>query len=131
MQDDKLTRLPTEPWAIEARYVPGQVYAPADVSRDDVNPRPLSERIPSSGLTGCFSANERTILAVAWRPYQEVFQGVITCMHSDFRIGGLRPGETKEIRGKLYIVPGDEAALLTRFAADFPEQAAAGTGSPR
>ncbi len=28
MIDGKLTRLPTEPWATEARYVPGQVYAP-------------------------------------------------------------------------------------------------------
>ena len=28
-------------------------------------------------------------LATAWEPYQELFQGVIVCMHSDFRIGGL------------------------------------------
>ena|SRR6056297_264889 len=122
MLDGKLTRLPTEPWALTARYEPGQVYAPKHVNRNDVNPRPLSERVPSSGLTGCFSADESMILAVAWEPYQEVFQGVITCMHNDFRIGGLRAGETKTIRGKLYVVPADEAALLARFRKDFPEQ---------
>lgn len=120
MLDGKLTRLPTEPWALNARYVPGQVYAPAHVNRDDVNPRPLSGLVPSSGLTGCYSADEKMILAVAWEPYQEVFQGVITCMHNDFRIGGLAPGETKKIHGKLYLVPADVEALLKRFRQDFP-----------
>lgn len=113
----KLTRMPTPHWATEARYVPGQVWAPRHVDRDDVNPRPLSPDVPSNGLIGCFSADERMILATAWEPYQELFQGVIVCLHSDFRIGGLRPGETKQIRGKLYLVD----ALLARYRKDFPE----------
>lgn len=121
--DGKLTRLPTEPWADKARYVPGQVYCPKDVDRSDVNPRPLSSLVPSCGLCGCFSADEKQILAVAWEPYQEIFQGVIACMHNDFRIGGLAPGERKTIRGKLYIVPADEEKLVERFERDFPEQA--------
>ncbi len=125
MIDNKLTRLPTEPWALKARYVPGQVYAAAGVDRNDVNPRPLSELIPSSGLTGCYSADESMILAVAWEPYQEIFQGVITCMHNDFRIGGLKAGETKRILGKLYVVPADEGALLRRFRRDFPNRKSA------
>lgn len=120
--DGKLTRLPTEPWADKARYTPGQVYSPRHVNRNDVNPRPLSTLVPSHGLTGCYSANEKMILAVAWEPYQELFQGVIACMHSDFRIGGLKPGETKRIRGKLYVVPADEKELMRRFLQDFPEQ---------
>lgn len=119
MLDGKLTRLPTKPWALKARYVPGQVYAAANVDRNDVNPRPLSEWTPSSSLTGCFSADETMLLAVAWEPCQEIFQGVIACMHNDFRIGGLKPGETKTIRGKLYIVPAAEEALLQRFEKDF------------
>ena len=121
MVDGKMQRLPTQPWAKEARYVPGQVYAPRHVDRNDVNPRPLSDVVPSSGLTGCYSADESMILAVAWQPYQEIFQGVITCMHNDFRIGGLRPGETKTIRGKMYVVPADEERLLKRFRSDFPD----------
>jgi hypothetical protein len=120
----ELVRLPTRPWADKARYTPGQVYRPRHVPRDDVNPRPLSSLVPSNGLTGCFSADERTILAVAWEPYQELFQGVIACIHSDFRLGGLKPGETKRIRGKLYVVPADVPALVRRYERDFPEHAA-------
>lgn len=101
--------------------MPGQVYCPKHVDRNDVNPRPLSKLVPSSGLCGCYSADEKLILAVAWEPYQEIFQGVITCLHNDFRIGGLKP-EKKVIRGKLYVVPADIGKLVTRFEKDFPEQ---------
>jgi hypothetical protein len=120
--DGNLTRLPTEPWADKARYVPGQVYAAPGVDRNDVNPRPLSRLVPSSGLCGCFSADEKQILAVAWEPYQEIFQGVIACLHSDFRLGGLAPAETKNIRGKLYIVSANVPQLVTRYQRDFPDQ---------
>lgn len=121
--DGKFTMLPTEPWATEAIYQPGQVYCPAHVDRNDVNPRPLSELVPSTGLCGAFSGDGKQIFATAWEPYQEIFQGVIACLHNDFRIGGLKPGETKSIRGKIYIVPADRAALIARFNRDFPEQA--------
>ena len=119
--DGELARLPTLPWAEKARYVPGQVYCPSHVDRNDVNPRPLSTLVPSSGLIGCFSEDEKTIMAIAWQPYQELFLGVITCIHSDFRIGGLDPGETKEVRGKIYMVEADVATLVKRCEQDFPE----------
>lgn len=117
----RLARMPTQPWATQARYIPGQVWCPKSVPRTDVNPRPLSSLVPSNGLIGCFSADERMIYATAWEPYQELFQGVIRCLHSDFRLGGLAPGEKKEIRGKIYLVPNDVSALLARYARDFPE----------
>jgi hypothetical protein len=120
--DGRLTRLPTRPWADQARYVPGQVYCPKGVDRNDVNPRPLSSLVPSNGLIGCFSGDGKMILATAWEPYQELFQGVATCIHSDFRIGGLRPGESKQIRGKIYLMQADSAALLKRYEHDFPER---------
>jgi hypothetical protein len=119
--DGRLARLPTQPWAEKARYTPGQVYCPAQVDRRDVNPRPLSELVPSHGLIGCFSGDEKMILASAWEPYQELFQGVAVCIHSDFRIGGLQPGETKQIRGKVYLTDADFPALLRRYERDFPE----------
>jgi len=122
--DGRAARLPTDPWAREARYTPGQVYSPASVDRQDVNPRPLSNIVPSNGLCGCYSADGRQILAVAWEPYQELFQGVITCIHSDFRIGGLQPGERKQIRGKIYLVNDDLDKLLRRYERDFPEHVA-------
>lgn len=116
----KLERMPPANWAKKARYVPGQVWCPKHVDRNDVNPRPLSPDVPSNGLIGCFSADEEWILATAWEPYQELFQGVITCLHSDFRIGGLKPGESKVIRGKVYIVKESPEQLLARYAKDFP-----------
>lgn len=119
----ELARMPTEPWATEARYVPGQVWCPERVSRDDVNPRPLSSLVPSNGLIGCFSEDESMIFATAFEPYQELFQGVIVCLHSDFRLGGLAAGASREVRGKIYIVPNNVAELLKRYEADFPEHA--------
>jgi len=119
--DGQLAHLPTTPWASEARYTPGQVYRPAHVDRNDVNPRPLSTLVPSNGLIGCFSENGDKIMAVAWQPYQELFLGVATCIHSDFRVGGLAAGERKEIRGKIYIVDSDVDELVKRYKQDFPE----------
>jgi hypothetical protein len=119
--EGQLTYLPTTPWAAEARYTPGQVYCPSHVDRNDVNPRPLSTLLPSNGLMGCFSKEGDKIVAVAWQPYQELFLGVGTCIHSDFRIGGLAAGEKKEIRGKIYVVDSDVPALVKRYEQDFPE----------
>ena len=56
---------------------------------------------------------------MAWKPYQELFQGVITCLHSDFRIGGLKPGETKEIFGRVYLIEGGEEMLIKAYERDF------------
>ncbi len=120
--DGRLSTMPTKDWATKARYTPGQVWAAPGVPRADVNPRPLSKYTPSNGLIGCFSADDRTLMATAWEPYQELFQGVITCLHSDVRIGGLKPGETKRMRGKIYFLPNDVPALVERYARDFPEQ---------
>lgn len=114
-----LQRMPTSDWATQARYKPGQVWAAPRVDRNDVNPRPLNKTTPANGLIGCYSVDDKLILATAWRPYQELFQGVITCLHSDFRIGGLKPNEKKQIHGKIYIVPANVDRLLARYKRDF------------
>jgi len=119
--DGQLQRMPTKNWAIKARYIPGQTWCPKHVPRTDVNPRPLNPDIPSNGLIGCFSKDDKMIFATAWEPYQELFQGVIRCLHSDLRIGGLAPGEKKAIRGRIYLVPNDIPELLKRYERDFPE----------
>jgi len=120
--DGQLTRMDRiQPWTKEARYTPGQVWCPLGVPRTDVNPRPLSPLVPSLGLIGCFSADESMIFAVAFDSYQELFQGVARCLHSDFRLGGLQPDETKVVKGRIYIVPNDVDALLKRYREDFPE----------
>jgi hypothetical protein len=106
----------------EALYQGGQVYVPPGINLEDVNPRPLSRGLPSSGLIGCFSSDGRYILATAWEPYQELFQGVLVCLHSDFQLGGLKPGETKTARGKIYIMENDIKELERRYRRDFLEK---------
>lgn len=112
-----LTELPQ--WSEEALYTPGQVWKPNDVSSEDVNPRPLSTLTPDNGLIGCFSQDDQLLLATAWEPWQELFQGVIVCLHSDFHIGGLQPMESKRIEGKIYIMKNDIDALLEHYENDF------------
>lgn len=103
----------------EAIYRGGQVYVPEGIDRRDVNPRPLSPDVPSNGLIGCFSSDGNWLFATAWEPCQELFQGVRVCLHSDFRLGGLKPGETKRARGKIYLIENDVDRLLDRYHADF------------
>lgn len=119
--EGKLATMPTQPWATQARYTPGQVWAPKNVPRTDVNPRPLSSLFPSNGLIGCFSKDDKWVFATAFEPYQELFQGVAQCLHSDFRLGVIAPGETRRIRGKVYLLPNDIPALVARYTKDFPE----------
>ena len=112
---DKTTR--TE----EAIYHGGQVYVPEGINLEDVNPRPISPEQPVNGLIGSFSADGRYLVAMAWDRTQELFQGVIVCLHNDPRVGGLKPGETKELHGKIYLMKNDPAALLKRYRRDFPK----------
>ena len=61
-------------------------------------------------------------MATAWDQTQELFQGVIVCIHNDPRVGGLDPGETKRLRGKLYLLANDPDELLRRYRRDFGDQ---------
>jgi hypothetical protein len=121
--DGKQAMMPTRDWALKARYIPGQVWTAPGVVRADVNPRPLHKDVPDNGLIGCYSVDDKMLFATAWEPYQELFQGVGRCLHSDFRLGGLKPGEKLEIKGKVYLVNNDLEALLVRYRKDFPEHA--------
>jgi hypothetical protein len=105
----------------EAIYRGGQVYVPKGINLDDVNPRPISPDQPVNGLIGCVSADDRYLLAMAWDQTQELFQGVIVCLHNDPRVGGLKPGETKKLHGKVYFLKNDPEALLKRYKRDFPK----------
>jgi len=117
--DGRLTTLDKTRRSQDALYKGGQVYVPRDIDFNDVNPRPVSPDVPSDGLIGCFSADGLYIFATAWEPYQELFQGVLVCLHSDFRLGGLKPGETKTAHGKIYLTKNDTRELLLRYRRDF------------
>ena len=125
----QLVRLPTQPWATQARYTPGQVWAAPGVNRADVNPRPLNPETSHQGLMGCYSADESMQLAIAFEPYQELFQGIFTCIHSDFRIGGIPPGQSRQVHGKLYLIPSNADELWRRYLRDFPNSASDSTVS--
>jgi len=96
-----------------------QLYIPAHINRKDCNPRPHSPDIPANRLIGCVSADNQWLFATAWEPTQELFQGVITCLHNDFRLGGLAPGETKRAYGKIYVQENNVDTLLARYERDF------------
>ena len=117
--DGKRAFLPTEPWETEAKYTPGQVWRAPGVPAADVNPRPLNPVVPSNGLIGCVSADKSWTLGITFDPWHELFQGVIRCIHNDFRIGGLEPGESKIVTGRLYLQPGTPDDVLKRYRADF------------
>jgi hypothetical protein len=104
----------------DALYRGGQVYVPSGIDLNDVNPRPISLDPPVNGLIGCFSSDDRQLLAMAWDKTQELFQGVIVCIHNDPRVGGLQSGETKQLRGKIYLLKNEPDALLKRYRRDFP-----------
>ena len=103
----------------EALYRGGQVYVPQGINTNDVNPRPLSPDQPVDGLIGCISQDESKLLAMAWDQTQELFQGVIVCIHNDPRVGGLAAGESKRLRGKIYLLENDPEKLLARYRQDF------------
>jgi hypothetical protein len=104
----------------EGFYKGGQTYIPPGIDLADVNPRPISPDQPANGLIGCFSDDDKYIIATAWDRYQELFQGVIVCIHSDPRVGGLKAGEVKKLRGKIYFVKNEPEKLLQRYQRDFP-----------
>ena len=118
--DHGLTTLDKTKRTEDALYRGGQVYVPAGINLDDVNPRPISPEKPVNGLIGCVSPDGKFLLATAWDQTQELFQGVIVCIHNDPRVGGLKPGESKKLRGKLYFMKNDPEALLKRYERDFP-----------
>jgi hypothetical protein len=118
---DGLQLLSKLPRTEEAVYRGGQVYVPQGVPLADVNPRPISTVKPANDLVGCFSADGKKLFATAWDQTQELFQGVIVCLHNDPRIGGLKPSETKKLHGKVYILDNNVDALLARYRKDFPK----------
>ncbi|HWN95336.1 MAG TPA: hypothetical protein VNT99_09920 [Methylomirabilota bacterium] len=114
-----LTTLDQTRRTADALYRGGQVYVMPEVDLADANPRPLSLDRPANGLIGCFSADGKQLLATASDTTHELFEGVYVCLHSDPRIGGLKVGETRDIRAKLYVLTNDVSALLRRYEKDF------------
>lgn len=118
--DAGLTTLDKTRRTEEGFYKGGQSYIPPGINLKDVNPRPISLDQPANGLIGCFSDDDKYIMATAWDNYQELFQGIFVCIHSDPRVGGLKAGKVKKLRGKMYFVKNNPKKLLQRYQRDFP-----------
>jgi hypothetical protein len=83
-----------------------------------MNAEEVSSIEPASGLIGCFSADESLIAAVAWEPFHSLDQAALGCVHSHPWVGGVAPGESKTLRGKIYVV-SSIPELLARHSRDF------------
>ena len=99
------------------------MFLPPGIRAADANPRPLARRRVSNGLIGCYSGDDRWLLALASDRTFELFEGVYVCLHSDPLIDGLKPGETKRLRQRLYLLPNDTQSLHQAYRRDFPATA--------
>lgn len=81
---------------------------------------PLAEPNAAAGLLLRESSDGRWVTGIAWEDFLSA-QGhnPWDCMHLSVRVGPLKPGESKRIRGRMYLFPGDKQKLLERFQADF------------
>lgn len=85
------------------------------------NKWPTSEVDAKGGLLVRESEDGRWVTGVAWEDFLSV-QGhnPWSCLHACVRLGALQPGESRTIRGRLYLFPGTKEDCLARFEKDFP-----------
>lgn len=88
---------------------------------------PTSDVDASAGILIRESANGKWVAGIAWEDYLSV-QGHNPwfCMHLAVRVGPLKSGESKTIRGRMFLFPGDREECLRRMQSAF-NKAAAGT----
>ena len=81
---------------------------------------PISERNAHDGLMIRESDDNDMVMGIAWESYISA-QGHNPwhCMHLSVRVGPLKQGETKTIRGKLYLFEGTKEDCLNKYRRDF------------
>jgi hypothetical protein len=81
---------------------------------------PASQVNASEGVLIRESADGKWVAGIAWEDFLSA-QGHNPwyCMHLAVRVGPLRPGETKTIRGRLFLFPGNRAECLRRVRQSF------------
>ena len=82
---------------------------------------PVSDRNAHAGLMIRESEDKKWVMGIAWDAYISV-QGHNPwhCMHLSVRVGPLKQGETKTIRGKIYLFDGSKEDCLKKYKKDFP-----------
>lgn len=73
-----------------------------------------------AGLLVCESADGKWACGIAWEDFVSC-QGnnPWLCMHQSVRVGPLNRGESKTIRGKIYLLKGKKEDVLARYKTDF------------
>ncbi len=81
---------------------------------------PTSEHNATSGLVLRESTDKGWITGIAWERFLTVqAHNPWHCMHLSIRVGPLKPGESREIRGKIYLFHGTKEDLLKRYRSEF------------
>lgn len=82
---------------------------------------PTSDVDAIAGLLVRESEDGRWVTGIAWDEFLSV-QGhnPWNCLHACVRIGALRPGESRTVRGRAYLFAGTKEDCLARFRRDFP-----------
>ena len=84
---------------------------------------PTSERDAYAGLMVRESKDKQWVMGIAWESFLSA-QGhnPWKCMHLSIRVGPLKKGEQKTIRGKIYLFKGSKEDCLACFENDFSNQ---------
>ena len=84
---------------------------------------PTSDVNATEGLLLRESTDGQWVTGIAWERFVAVqAHNPWECMHLSIRIGPLGPGESKTIRGKIYLFEGDKKDLLQRYCEDFADE---------
>lgn len=83
---------------------------------------PTSEVNANRGLLVRESADRTWVTGIGWEDYLSV-QGhnPWSCLHASIRVGPLKRGESKTIRGRLFLFQGNRQNALERFDREFPK----------
>jgi hypothetical protein len=88
------------------------------------NKWPTSGENATAGLLIRESEDGRWVTGIAWEDFVAV-QGHNPwyCLHNCVRVGPLQPGESRTVRGRLYLFQGTKDDCLASFQRDFPRSA--------
>ena len=81
---------------------------------------PLNKTNAVGGLMVRESTDGKWVCGIAWDDFLSAQEhNPWECMHLSIRVGPLKPGQSKTVRGKIYLFPGDKHDLLKRYRNDF------------
>ena len=83
---------------------------------------PTSPDNATEGLIVRESTNGKWVSGIAWEKFlSSQGHNPWSCMHLSVNVGPLKSGESKTIRGRMYLFPGNRDDCLKRFRSEFAE----------